>query len=103
MKSFSTFKLSMLLNLISDVPCWVHGLCQGIFVDEIIADNANSCKDFCIGDADCSWFTYNSMDGACLLLEDCQHLDTDCDTCLSGRRECSDQNEGKRRHSRSIV
>ncbi len=64
-------------------------------MDETIADDANSCKDFCVDVTDCSWFTYNSVDGACLLLEDCQHLDAECDTCLSGRKDCSDPNKGK--------
>ncbi len=64
-------------------------------MDERTADDANSCKDVCEEVTDCSWFTFNSVDGACLLLEDCQHLDAECETCLSGRSYCSAKNEGK--------
>ncbi len=83
-------------QLISDLPCWVTGLCEGIVVDVTISEDGNSCMDLCIQNDDCLWFTYDSSDNACLLLEDCQQLDSTCDSCLSGHRLCPAQQEGKK-------
>ncbi len=71
-----------------DLQCWVPGRCQGIYLDEASTDNSNSCLDLCQANEECQWFTYD--DGSCLLLGDCQQVDTSCPHCISGQRQCSE-------------
>ncbi len=75
-----------------DLQCWVQGSCQGILIDNIAAENDNNCLEVCQETDNCLWFTYNRLDGACLLLEDCQQLDMSCDTCVSGQSVCAPNN-----------
>ncbi len=67
----------------------MQGNCQGILIDDVIAENGNNCLEVCQETDNCLWFSYNSLDTACYLLEDCQQLDTSCDTCISGQSVCA--------------
>ncbi len=82
---------AMLFISLLDLQCWVQGSCQGILVDDTASDSGNDCLEICQDTENCSWFTYDSVEGDCILLEDCQQLDTTCVTCSSGQRSCSDQ------------
>ncbi len=74
-----------------DLQCWVQGRCQGVLIDEVPVLTGNDCMDLCKADSNCLWFTYNSLDNACTLLQDCQQLDPACGSCLTGQRQCSAQ------------
>ena len=39
------------------------------------------------------WFTFNSADNVCTLTLSCPVLDDSCETCLSGERDCEDEDE----------
>ncbi len=70
--------------------CWGEGECNGILIGGFEVDSANDCLDACKGDKECAWFSYNSLDTTCVLLENCTAIET-CDTCLTGQRACSDR------------
>ncbi len=81
--------LTLLCISIIGLQCWVPGICQDILIDNTASDSDNDCLGLCQETDNCLWFTYDSEDGDCMLFQDCQQLDTTCETCVSGQRECS--------------
>jgi len=62
--------------------------------------NTASCLDACkkfegldigndgIIDNYCTWFTFDSVNQGCQLLDGCSNIDTTCSTCISGNVDC---------------
>ncbi len=42
----------------------------------------------CVDNEECVWYTYDSDDSACILLNNCPDVFTDCTTCVYGHRLC---------------
>lgn len=47
-----------------------------------------ACLDLCSANSECRWFTFYSPTNLCLLFEDCQVLDEECQECLTGQPDC---------------
>ncbi len=78
------------------LECWVDGLCHGVLVGETYDVSVNGCLEECQENDDCFWLTHDSVGDICLMFEDCQELDAECDTCVSSQRQCSEQEEPDR-------
>ncbi len=63
-------------------------------LDVSYAPRGSVCVSTCRSNPSCQWFTYNSLDKACILLRDCPTI-SECDSCLSGQTQCSER-EGKK-------
>ena len=88
--------------------CEVPGLCEGILLDEDLADSIESCEvdrsnqcakmkfetsfsqELCRQANLCNFYTFNPTDGLCLEFSTCQSNDeVSCKTCISGQPGCS--------------
>ncbi len=56
-------------------------------------DSAGECSDLCLETPGCEYWTYDSDGDNCVELEDCQEVDTSCQTCVSGPRGCGKSNQ----------
>ncbi len=66
------------------------GLCNGVLISVSNGVTKDDCLDECQTEDRCLWFTYDSDGALCELFEDCPELDTLCQTCLSGQKQCSE-------------
>lgn len=98
-----TSNLPMFFTIISYAPkgpaqCFVTGRCtQSISVSIDFTDNAEDCLYACKAHAECAWFSFDPAMKSCILLSECNTLDTSkygmgCSRCISGQKECDESN-----------
>ncbi len=91
--SYYPVLISLLLRSILKklgLQCWIPGQCNGAFVDQISAETSQQCLEACQDNQLCQWFTHDSDDSVCILLETCLVLESECLTCISGQNLCSE-------------
>ena len=92
-----TSNLPMFFTIISYAPkgpaqCFVTGRCtQSISVSIDFTDNAEDCLYACKAHAECAWFSFDPAMKSCILLSECNTLDTSnygmgCSRCISGQK-----------------
>ena len=72
------------------LQCNIQGSCEGNLIDVLTESSVLSCLESCVQYPTCQWFTFNSIDNSCLLLENCPTI-TECTTCTSGEKDCGDR------------
>ncbi len=75
------------------MECWLEGRCVGVLIGESSGLDETECLEACRSDDSCLWFTHDSDGNVCLAFQDCETLDTSCDTCLSSEPQCSPYDE----------
>ena len=71
-----------------DQQCDIDGAC----VDSLVGLNEAHSKDECISqcqdNAACLWWTFNAEESLCEQLSGCDHIDPECEGCVSGETSC---------------
>ncbi len=70
--------------------CHLKGICVGgNFFEGTAQEDYKESLVCCWENAECSWFTFDSDGGLCMLDESCPEINAgDCSTCFSGERDC---------------
>ena len=82
--------LSIFLNYVSSLTCYVPGQClKSEFIGAIPANELNDCILSCKENSDCNWSTYYPEFSTCNLFTECNILeDYHCSGCITNMKEC---------------
>ena len=71
--------------------CFQQGFLEGT-LDSIVQSvpDIDACLKECSVDEDCVWWTFDSDLEVCVLMSDRLTVDTDCTSCVYGRRDCEE-------------
>ena len=81
--------------------CFVSGRCtQSVSVGIDFTDSTEDCLNQCKANSECAWFSFDPSMKSCILLSECNTLDTSnygmgCSRCISGEKDCEAENNGK--------
>ncbi len=80
-------------NFSPELPCDAPGKCEGgRELNEVVLGSSLECHTMCVEEKECVWYTYDSDDSACILMDGCPDVFTDnCPSCVYGHTLC----EGK--------
>ena len=71
--------------------CFEPGICLGgQYEGSTNVNTAEECLNFCLTENDCKWFSFDpSNNNICSLSDSCPYVDSSCDGCINGQRECA--------------
>ena len=64
------------------------GSCLGPFIDDVLVEDSNQCRDACQANDLCQWWTFHQDDSFCTLVTECTIKDETCTDCEFGFKTC---------------
>mgnify|MGYP000097246021 CR=1 FL=1 len=77
------------------IKTYAHIKSTHVVVFMVFSHHREDCNQWCLDILDCTWWSFDPLDNVCALLSSCDFVsDVECPECISGMRDCLDQEPG---------